>query len=578
MRLFRNIPSLTLHASLVLILMGALATFFFGERGEAVVSPGSTVRVFTLEDGEARPLPAEISLDSFSVQYYPGSVAPRDYVSHLRIRGERYQLSVNKIVEIDGYRLHQSAYRQGGVSVVGVNHDPIGITLTYAGYVLFGIGGILVLANPRGRFRGLLRSLASVLLLTALPAGAVNGVSEEQAADLGRRQVLYNGRVAPLSTVATEFALKVTGRRSFRGASAERLMLSTMVYPEDWRSVEMIQVKSRRLREKLGLGAYTSVDKLITPQGQYRLRTIYGVDETLDRDILELDEKVEILMKLTDGTLFSPLPEGTPRLSDARVSAEIFYNRTPLSTIYFASLFTVGLLLLVLWNRRLKTWVIYSLIGVSLLPGVALFALRWVVSGTVPMTSGPEALLAVSLTLALISLLIIRRQRILGSLAVVMAGCMALVAHLGLKNPAITPLMPVLQSPWLGVHVSLVMMAYALLGFTAVIGCAMLVRPAAAERLKRMALVLLYPGVILLGAGIWTGAVWANVAWGRYWAWDPKETWALITFLLYAAALHPSLRFIQPPRRFALYLLLGLASILMTYVGVNYLPSLHAYA
>ena len=83
---------------------------------------------------------------------------------------------------------------------------------------------------------------------------------------------------------------------------------------------------------------------------------------------------------------------------------------------------------------------------------------------------------------------------------------------------------------------------------------------------------------MLLGAGIFTGAVWANTAWGRYWDWDPKETWALISMIVYAVPLHHSLMPLTRPRRLHIYLLCAIASILMTYFGVNYLPSLHAYS
>ena len=98
------------------------------------------------------------------------------------------------------------------------------------------------------------------------------------------------------------------------------------------------------------------------------------------------------------------------------------------------------------------------------------------------------------------------------------------------------------------------------------------VRPSA--YLKELNITLLYPALLLLAAGIFTGAVWAGESWGRYWAWDPKETWALITLMVYCIPLHIAMS----PRRLAIFLLAAFATVVMTYWGVNHLPSLHAYS
>ena len=89
---------------------------------------------------------------------------------------------------------------------------------------------------------------------------------------------------------------------------------------------------------------------------------------------------------------------------------------------------------------------------------------------------------------------------------------------------------------------------------------------------------LLYPALYLLGLGIVTGAVWANVSWGRYWAWDPKETWALVTFVIYAVPMHRTLKTLNRPVAFHFYMLFAFLAVLMTYFGVNALSSLHAYS
>ena len=119
-----------------------------------------------------------------------------------------------------------------------------------------------------------------------------------------------------------------------------------------------------------------------------------------------------------------------------------------------------------------------------------------------------------------------------------------------------TPLQPVLRSAWLGIHVSFIVMAYTLFAFLAVNGGMALCLPSRREALMRQSLRLLRPAEGLLGLGIFMGAVWANQSWGRYWAWDSKEVWALITFMLYALPFHyRRIGWLQQPFHFHLFLL-----------------------
>ena len=181
-----------------------------------------------------------------------------------------------------------------------------------------------------------------------------------------------------------------------------------------------------------------------------------------------------------------------------------------------------------------------------------------------------------------------------------LAGFFLLVAHISDMDPKITHLMPVLQSPLLSIHVSVIMMSYALLSLTFLCGLtALLLRwlnrhnEQLGEQLESLALLsrlFLYPAMTALGLGIFIGAIWANVSWGQYWSWDPKETWALITFMIYAVALHErslpalalherSLPAFRRPMAYHIYMVLAFLSILMTYFGVNYLlGGMHSYA
>ena len=144
------------------------------------------------------------------------------------------------------------------------------------------------------------------------------------------------------------------------------------------------------------------------------------------------------------------------------------------------------------------------------------------------------------------------------------------------------PLLPVLRSPFFSLHISTIVTAYALLLGILVVGIIALIKPkdkACLERLKGLSTAMLYPAVALLAIGIFIGAIWANVSWGNYWSWDPKEVWALITLLIYAAPLHEKLwKTFQKPMFFHIYGILAFLSVLFTYFGVNLLlGGVHAY-
>ena len=143
------------------------------------------------------------------------------------------------------------------------------------------------------------------------------------------------------------------------------------------------------------------------------------------------------------------------------------------------------------------------------------------------------------------------------------------------------PLMPVLRSPLLFIHMMPILVSYALFGLTTLMGVSgLLVSRNASARLRDISLAILYPAVFLLAFGTFLGAVWANISWGNYWAWDPKETWALVTLLVYSFALHgDALPALCRPRVFHIFCILAILAVLITYFGVNYLlGGMHSYA
>jgi ABC-type transport system involved in cytochrome c biogenesis permease subunit len=180
-----------------------------------------------------------------------------------------------------------------------------------------------------------------------------------------------------------------------------------------------------------------------------------------------------------------------------------------------------------------------------------------------------------------------KRLRMVLPFGLLIAGFTLLVAMLGEASPRITQLMPVLQSPLLSIHVMVIMLSYTLLAFIMLNGITAIVlrllRNDADEEIEYLYVVsriMLYPAVMLLAIGIFIGAIWANVSWGRYWGWDPKEVWALITMLIYAAMIHcASLRVLRNPMTFHILSIIAFLAVLITYFGVNFfLGGMHSYA
>jgi ABC-type transport system involved in cytochrome c biogenesis permease subunit len=196
-------------------------------------------------------------------------------------------------------------------------------------------------------------------------------------------------------------------------------------------------------------------------------------------------------------------------------------------------------------------------------------------------------MLSLAWFIELITLVLYRRFRILLVFGLLLSGFFLLVSHISQMDPQIGRLMPVLRSPLLTIHVGVIMMSFALLSLTFICGLtALLVRCVNKNRLESLTALavlsklFLYPALTTLGLGIFIGAIWANVSWGNYWSWDPKEVWALITFMVYAVAVHErSLPWLQKPVSYHLYMTLSFLTILMTYFGVNYfLGGMHSYA
>ena len=285
---------------------------------------------------------------------------------------------------------------------------------------------------------------------------------------------------------------------------------------------------------------------------------------------------------------YQEVSSGSSLPSKIQYQAERINNGFPFATILFMVNLTLGFIALfytiyrMTKKREIKVLNIALpiLLGVSFLALTFGLALRWIISGNIPMSNGYESMLTVAWFVMLISILMQLRIRIVMVFGFLISGFFLLVSHINQMDPAIGQMMPVLNSPLLSIHVSIIMMSYALLSLTFICGIMGICLRSHGEELQALSRIFLYPALTTMGFGIFIGAIWANVSWGNYWSWDSKETWALITFMIYAVVVHTqSLPIFRKPLVYHIYITLAFLSIAMTYFGVNYfLTGMHSYA
>lgn len=278
--------------------------------------------------------------------------------------------------------------------------------------------------------------------------------------------------------------------------------------------------------------------------------------------------------------------------SEGRFQSERLYNQLSHTLPLAITLILLGVFyyILILSNRlrkqnafRLLKRIGQSLIGLAALYLIVCSTLRGVSAGHIPLSNGFETMQFLALTILLIAFFLSWHSDLFLSFGMLSSGLALMVSVMGESNPQMTPLMPVLSSPLLSIHVIVMMLSYTLfcfLFFNGITGLVLLRKGKPTQQLTQLSRCLLYPALFLLTAGIFIGAVWANISWGRYWGWDPKETWALITMLVYALPLHQGvLKAFRKERFLHAYLIAAFMTILMTYFGVNFiLGGLHGYA
>ncbi|MBQ8064995.1 MAG: cytochrome c biogenesis protein CcsA [Prevotella sp.] len=672
-QLYRRFAVMLLHVALVVILAGALATWLSARRGTVSLRVGQTQTAYSDTKGERQQFPFALELREFRVVNYPGTDVALDYQSIIRVSqwkeaGQEVMVSMNHIGSVGGYRLYQSSYDSDGQGVsLGVSYDPYGIAITYCGYLLLLMGIMATLLSRKTQMRALYRKAmqplaVGVLLLASIDSrGAeLQAVDRDIAAKLGTVNVLYNDRICPLNTVATDFLTKLSGRASWNGYTADEVFVSWMIYYSPWEQQRLIRIKDKEVQRLLGIdGQWASYSDFLDEYHEYKLKDALeqmraGKGRIARKALMEADEKFNVVEMFYRGQMlrmfpyeldgqvnwYSPGGQALPReipvkeqffikqamdyLTESIVTgqrerayeliakiklfqrdmigelmpserltlAELWYNRLSAPRWPVFLTLTLSLLLCLLVSAsggqsRSRGLRAASTVYVGLLAAwlTMLLAMRWLISGHVPVSNGFETMQFMAWAVLAMTLLMRHKFPVMMGFGPLVAGFCLLVAMLSGSSPQITPLMPVLASPLLSVHVMTVMCAYALFALQVLLGIQGLYqshrgRTAELQRTTALSQLLLYPAVFLLAIGIFLGAVWANVSWGSYWSWDPKESWALITLMVYAVPLHKaSIGRFERPRFYHCYMVMAFLTVMATYFGVNYLlGGMHSYA
>ncbi|MFA5818953.1 MAG: c-type cytochrome biogenesis protein CcsB [Bacteroidales bacterium] len=287
--------------------------------------------------------------------------------------------------------------------------------------------------------------------------------------------------------------------------------------------------------------------------------------------------------------------------SKSKTNAEMLYYKLSIFERLFPFYATVGLIMLIglitmVIRGKKETSLFVRVLGMLLFAGFLFhtlgLGLRWYIAGRSPMSNGYESMIFISWVTILAGFIFSHKSAFALSATAVLASMTLMVAHLSFMDPEITNLVPVLKSYWLTLHVSVITGSYGFLGLGAILGLITIIllalsndknRERIANTIDELTVInykTLTLGLYFLTIGTFLGAAWANESWGRYWGWDPKETWSLITIIIYSIVIHsrmiPGMKDIFT---FNLISLFAFSSVLMTYFGVNYyLSGLHSYA
>ena len=657
-------------------------------------------------------LPFAIRLNEFQLERYPGSMAPSSYASEVTVikddKTYDYRIFMNRTLNEGNFLFFQSSYFPDETgTVLSVNNDP-GKWPTYFGYFLLTLGLFLNFFDKKSRFRKLTKFVANknlamfVLTLALLStqnlkANESNTLPAQEVDDITIRVDYLNklkneskvtadkfghlvvqssgGRMKPLATLNREIVQKLSGKSSFMGMDANQIVLGMITRPDIWKDVKIIKINTPKLKKFLGVAEsekYISFSEafgekneyLLTKESEKALLTKPIERGTYEKDIIKVDEKLNIIYSVFNGSLLNIFPKvydeqsaddnfkwyspleamqefsgqnqaaigsvvrglfnstmdfdwnsannyidmialyqdkvGTDiKPTASKVNAEIVFNKLDIFFNLTLAYVLLGFVMVVLafvvifkpeFKPAKTTKIILAIL--SILFAIQTFGMgyRWYLSGHAPWSDIYETLIYISWSAIFAGVIFFRNSLLALGAATIIAGIFMFTAHLTDVDPQITSLVPVLKSYWLTIHVSILTASYGFFGLSAILGFLTLImfifrknRPHLDDVVRHVSAIneiSLIIGLAFITIGNFLGGVWANESWGRYWGWDPKETWAYVSIVVYALVLH--LRFVKSlntPYVLATASLLAFSSIMMTYLGVNfYLSGMHSYA
>jgi cytochrome c-type biogenesis protein CcsB len=548
-------------------------------------------------------------------------------------------IEMNRGLAYGGYSFFQSSYLETpgrNQTILSVSKDP-GEPIVFLGYYGLVAGMMVVLFTRISERRRATRPalaatvVAGLALLAAAPGRAQTMPPLPSVADvdaLRRLPVQHDGRVMPLDTLAREAVWNVTGKRSVWGLDPVAMALGWAFEPQAWVIQPIVPLKDDRLAAAIGLAPGTRWSSFQALASNTRLGQLVDAARAADhqgRGLTPLEkaaQKVEgrllWMQTLLTRDAFRVVPGAKPgdewtaaehlrsvadlralldsgvsagRLAPEQASVELLYNRARPTRLAWWVL-TLSLLLslaaTLLGRRALDVAA-----GVLLVAGFAIMSwgisLRWQIAGRIPASDMYESLLFLGWgvgAFAVIATLLMRNRIVVLNAAAGAALTMALTDLLPLDR-FIHPMPPVLSGTyWLTIHVPVIMLGFAVLALGMVVGHMQIgveafapARRSVALKMAELQYFYVHIGSILLVAGILTGSMWAASSWGRYWGWDPKEVWSLVAFLAYMAILHARAERLIGNFGVAAWSIVAFQTILMTYLGVNFVlaAGLHSY-
>ena len=645
----KRVGFVMVHASLLLILAGAATSYFFKLEGTLSLWEGQSGAVIENRDRDGKllsqhELPFAVKLDAFVLDTYPGTMRPAGFLSRVQVTdaatGTTFPAKIwmNHELHYRGYALFQSSYRQEQgrqATVLSVSKDP-GQNIVFAGYLTLIAGMITVLFIRIGQSRETAaqdaRDAADFgrkALLALLILGGAGALSAGPAPDaLGPLPVQHDGRAMPLDTLARELVWTITGSHGWKGQDPTATLTGILFDAHASAAEPMVLLGSKELALQAGFPAgvtHASFMDIV------RNPVLLGImDDARQAEaqnlpragLLQAGEKLEkrlvAMQSLLNHQAVRPIPVtrdpkaqwGVPGLftrqgfqvllkdprlegwpTPAQMDEEILYNKVnPARWSWIILLVSLGLSVAA-WVKKHK--ILDGLAFGALVAGLGMMSwgilLRWHAGGRIPAANMYESMLFLAWGVgifAVVAYALLRNRMVVINAASMAALTMALTDLLPIDR-FIHPIAPVLAgTPWLAIHVPIIMVGYAILALGLVIAhmqvAVTIFAPSRQDLLDKMYDLLywyMFTGSLFLVAGIITGSMWAASSWGRYWGWDPKEVWSLVAFLAYMAILHAKLDRLIGKFGVAVISILAFQTIIMTYLGVNFVlaTGMHSY-